>query len=228
MFTAENINAIDVDKLKEIVALKERMEDRAAAREFAIAKAAFQSECPPIHKNRETPKTSDRGSKFNFRWADLTRIADTIRETLTKHGLSYSFDTSEEGKTMVVRCKLSHVGGHSETSTMAMPIGSTLPISDQQKVGATSTYAMRYALVQALGLTTADEDSDGAPLGSPTGPITEDQVGELEAAVKDCGIDRQKVLAAYGVQTFDDLPAGRFREALKRCAEYKARKRAKS
>lgn len=205
----------DVAKLDKLVGLAERLEAQVAAKAFATALAAFQATCPPIVKNRTTKKASQAGGKFDFGWADLASIAQSIRPALAEHGLSYAFDSVHDDKgQLAMTCRLSHAGGHSTESTIRLPCETSLNVSAQQKVGSATTYAMRYALVQALGLTTVDSDNDGAePM--PAGPtITPEQVTDLEDLIIEAGADRAKFLRFLQVGKLGDLEAGRFDAAV--------------
>ena len=68
-------------------------------------------------------------------------------------------------------------------------------MSEAQKHGAALTYGKRQSLTSVLGLTTADDDTDGVERGGKPDPITEGQLADLEALIEDVGADWQKFLA---------------------------------
>jgi hypothetical protein len=168
-----------VEALERLIALKERLDGKAAAEAFFAAKADFQRVCPRIHKSSKVDFASSTGGRVQYAFAALDSIADTINPLLHERGLSYAWDTSIEGATATVRCTLRHTGGHSETSQFLSPTTSKTPgMSDQQRYGAAVKYAMRWSLIQVLGLVTTDDDNDAAEV-DPT-PVSADQLVQIE------------------------------------------------
>ena len=158
----------DVEVLERLVALQERVTERNARSEFFGAMTAFHAECPPITKTRENSqfKVSRNGVQKAARYAPLEEITRVAQPVAAKHGLIWKWDTRIEGELMHVICRVTHVAGHSEETTVSMPFESKAGSSPQQKYGTAQTYGMRYRLIAALGITTADDDTDG---NSPDG-----------------------------------------------------------
>jgi hypothetical protein len=207
-----------VAALERLVALHERATDRSAAREFADAMARFQEECPPIRKTSTATVVTKSGGKFQYQYAELDEIARTVRPILHKHGLSYSWDNelSQDGNRIKVRCVVKHANGHQTTSTFEAPTSAlTQAMSKQQEVAAALTFGRRQTLIQALGLTTTDPDSDGPQ--EPEACITADQVLLLEDLADRAPSGTRARLLAYiaeqwGCESIDCLPASRFEE----------------
>lgn len=205
------------DELSALFALYERSEDRKAKAAFNKAVAAFKAERPPIVRRSENSqfKVTRNGTTTNRRYAALEDIEKAIGPTLAKFGLSYGWgDAKVEAGSLTIPCIVTHEAGHS-TSALSMPvqIESKAGASDQQKMGIAQTYAMRYSLKAALGLTDVDEDDED---GNETAgePITENQAANLSAALDEFGRDKGKFLAMFKVPTFDAIPATRYSEAL--------------
>lgn len=84
-------------------------------------------------------------------------------------------------------------------------------MSDAQANGAALTYGRRQSLIAALGLTTADEDTDAAPVRSrqvsedEPERLTDKQIADLSALIDDVGADRQKFLAYLRVEKLEDI-----------------------
>jgi hypothetical protein len=220
--TIGNILHLAVEKgmdpagLEKLFALYERDADRKAAQEFAEAKAAFQSEVPPIRKTSEATVMSNRtGSTHKYKYAELDEIARTVRDPLTKNGLSYSWDShlSDKGN-MVCTCIIRHVNGHKESASFECSTDTPASMTAQQKNAAALTYARRQSLIQALGLTTCDPDNDGADLESGE-PVSAEQAANLETAVDGVGGNRAAFLRYFKVERFSDIPLSRYGEALK-------------
>ena len=144
----------DPDSLAKLVDLQERIRKAEAEKAFNEAIQAFQSECPPIPHDCE-------GYKGEYNYASLPRIIETIKPHLRSHRLSYSFDSETNGQTMLIKCTIHHVDGHSRTSQTQMAIQGTKMMNSPQMSASALTYGRRHTLCAALGLVTADSDDDG-------------------------------------------------------------------
>jgi hypothetical protein len=200
---------VDVGTLERLVALHERVTDRAAAAEFAAALADFQDVCPSITKGRVARVSTSGGSHYSYNYADLSDIARTVRPLLHSRGFSYSWDSSFSEKLLSATCVLRHTNGHKESATFACPVDSKAGMSEQQKFAAALTYAKRMALIQVLGITTADPDTDG---GNPE-TISQDQADELRALATEVSADEPRFLAYMGVAAFEDIMRSNFNMA---------------
>ncbi len=79
---------------------------------------------------------------------------------------------------MSVTCYLSHTGGHSEETTVRLPLDLSDGKSGVHAVGSSTSYAKRYAASALLNLTSAGEDDDGQATGRPPN-IDPEQWAEL-------------------------------------------------
>ena len=211
--------------LERLVALDERMSARRAAQDFAEAMARFKETCPPVPRRTENTqfKVTRNGTQVPRRYATLEDIEATVRGPLGACGLSFRWgDSTIAGGNMTLQCIVSHAGGHSVTSSVVLPVESRAGCSEAQKYGAVMTYAQRYSLIQALGLTTCDDDTDGAS-DEPAVPITPEQVEALEALIdqRPAG-SRARLLEYLGIDKLEAMPASRFDE-LKTSLERKIR-----
>lgn len=210
---------VPVEQLERIVALKERVDERNARAAFVEALTAFRENCPPIPKTKENTQFSVtyNGVKRPSKYAPLEVIDRVARPVAAEHGLVWTWDTEISGEMMHVTCRVLHVFGHSESSTVSMPHESRAGSSPQQKYGAAQTYGMRYSLIAALGLTMADEDNDGNAPDTQPEPITEEQLANLEALISEVGEAKANVpgmLRYFGVEKLSDLPRARNQEAV--------------
>lgn len=194
---------VTVETIERIVALKERMEDRAAAAEFNAALAAFQGACPPIRKGSTAKIATRSGGQFSYTYASLDRIAEVVRPVLKEHGLSYSWDSEMADTKVVCKCIVRHIAGHSQSAHFTCPTESDSAMSAQQRHASALKYAMRQSLVQALGLTTTDSDTDA----STTEKLTPDQVAEIDALIIEAKADRVAVLKYAKADTVETIAA---------------------
>ncbi|HEX6926797.1 MAG TPA: ERF family protein [Longimicrobiaceae bacterium] len=207
---------MSVEALERLVALQERITDRNARTAFVEALAAFRQDCPPIAKTRENTQFSvtRNGTRRAGTYAPLEEIDRVARPVAAKHGLTWTWDTRVDDKLMHVSCRVMHVMGHSETTNVSMPFESKAGSSPQQKYGAAQTYGMRYSLIAALGITTADDDEDGNGQYSAD-TITDRQAADLDALIDEVGVDRVKFLRWLGVKELSDLRAADMGRAVK-------------
>lgn len=181
-----------VEQLKELVQLHEHMEKRQALKEYFDALAAFQAEAPLIGQSHTAKIATRGGGSYSYTYAPLDEIMRTIRPLLTKHGLSSRWDTVVEKGSITIRCVVSHVGGHSETSSVTLPIDNPSAMSEQQKVGAAFTFGRRLSLTAALGLVTTDEDRDTAAAFDPT-VLSADQLIAIEDLIAEKKLEGSKL-----------------------------------
>ena len=161
---AEN-PACDPDKLKQLMDLQERWEDRRARGEWSEAMAGLQAACPVVPKRA-------RGDKARF--APFEDIMAMVRPLLQEHGLAVSFSSepAAEGALRIV-CHITK-GTHTESREFTCPIPTMVNpktgkamVNEAQRMGMALTYAKRYCLCAALNIVTAGEDFDGGPEPNP-------------------------------------------------------------
>ena len=209
-------NAVDKgmapDALSKMWDTYERMEGMTAKKAFASAMAKFSATCPPVQRTTRSDQfTMVRrdGSKGPRMYASLEDISNAVRAPLAAAGLSFRWsDMVVQGGEMKISCIVSHEGGHSESSSVTLPSEVKAGCSEAQKVGIVQTYAMRYSLIQALGLTSCDEDTDGAD-DNTVECITDDDVLAIEAALSDLNVDRGQFLAYMKCSTIAGIPASK-------------------
>lgn len=195
----------DTELAAKLMDLVERWEARQARRAFetAIADCNF----PVIVKNRKM----DAGTGRTTYWyEDLAAIAEAIGDELSAHGLSYRFRTHVDDKRVSVTCIISHRDGHSEENTLSSAPDTSGSKNAVQAVGSALSYLQRYSLKAALGLAAAvDDDATGKG-----GPITAEQLADLNVICTNTGVDIARFCALMGVGSLADIRAAKYGEAL--------------
>jgi len=201
------------ESIEKFLAMHERIEANNARKAYHAAVAEFKRTCPKIVRRSENQQFSvvRNGVKRASRFASREDIDAAIVPALAAVGLSYRFgDMRIENGEMIIACIVSHADGHSETSTVAgVKINSPAGSSDLQKLGAAQTYAMRYAVIQALGLSSVDEDLDGNEEEDAT-PINESQRADIEITLSETKADVAAFLKWAGVERIKDIRAARY------------------
>ena len=113
------------------------------------ALAAFQQECPVIHKGT---------TGHNYTYADFPTILEKINPLLKKHHLGFTQLLVEDGLKTIIFHTLS---GEAIESNATIPQITLRGMNEYQSFGSGITYYRRYALSAALGLVT-DKDTDAS------------------------------------------------------------------
>ena len=125
-----------------------------AINEIASALAKAQGVMDNPHKNKTVKIKSEKG-QYDFSYATLDSIIDTIRKPLSDNAIVFMQTVRKDGGSLELVTTLAHASGQW--------ISSTLPIEPQQRgpqaLGSAISYVKRYALSAMLGLA-ADEDDD--------------------------------------------------------------------
>jgi hypothetical protein len=152
----------DIDKLSKMLDMQERVLNRNAEQAFAADFAAMQSELPRIARNGViTMKDKSTGKVIQSTpFAKLEDINDGVRPTLQKYGFGVSFTIDQAGGLITVTAKLLHRLGHSEKTSISLPIDTSGSKNNVQGNGSTVSYGKRYAICALLNISTGD-DTDG-------------------------------------------------------------------
>lgn len=151
-----------VETLEKLMALQERHEANEARKQFFAAMQKFQGLKPELKRSAKVDFTGKSGVNTNYNFCPLSEIEKALKGPLSECGLSYRFENFSEDGLIGIKCIVSHVSGHSESTPMKAPVDVSGNKNGIQAIGSTSTYLMRYTLIAAFGLTTADDDDDGS------------------------------------------------------------------
>jgi hypothetical protein len=129
-------------------------------------------------------------------------------------GLSYSWDCTVEGNQLTCICTLRHANGHKVEASFKGSTTTDAGMTEIQKNAAALTFARRQSLIQVLGLTTCDEDTD-AQSDSVQGPtITEAQQNTLNDLIIEVFADRAKFLKFCGVEKLAEIQVKNYAAAV--------------
>lgn len=151
---------VPVETLERLFALREKVKAEQAKEAFVTALSGFQSECPVIEKKKEVlnkDKTSVR-----YKYAPIESIVEQIKAPLGKYGFSYTWKVVNDPGFIMAICKVTHELGHAEESDFKVPIDKDAYMTAPQQYAAALTFAKRYTLCNALGISTGDEDNDAS------------------------------------------------------------------
>lgn len=154
---------LPVETMERLFALRERVKAERAKEEFVRALANFQSDLPVIKKTKKV--LNKDGKTVRYQYAPIDSIAEQIKKPLAKDGLSYNWTVKNASNQIEATATITHVLGHSESSSFAVPIDTEGYMTAPQKYASALTFAKRYSLCNALGISTGDEDTDATDVG---------------------------------------------------------------
>lgn len=151
-------NKTSVETMERLFNLRKEVKAEQAKEMFVAALSAFQGELPVIQK---TKPVKNKEGKVIYMFAPIDSIVEQTKDLLKKHGISYTWKSENKEKSIKVTAIVTHILGHSEYSDVEIPIDDKAFMTAPQKVASALTFAKRYALCNALGISTGDEDTDG-------------------------------------------------------------------
>lgn len=161
---------VQVETLKELLALKVSFEREESRKAFHAAMAEFNRNIPIILKNKHVNFTTKTGHTVDYWHETLDAVVDAITGALAAVGISKNWPLTQEpsGK-ITVACVLTHALGHSEerAKLSASPDDSGNKNSIQA-IKSTITYLQRTTLLAATGTAPKElvHDDDGRAAGS--------------------------------------------------------------
>ncbi len=201
----------DLDKLEKLMDLQMRWEQNNARKAYHEAMAQFKANPPEIGKNRHVKYQTSKGTT-EYNHADLFNVTEKINSELSKYGLSASWTTSQADKIISVTCKITHVQGHSESTTLSASPDDSGGKNSIQAIGSAVTYLQRYTLLALCGLATREQDNDGKTVEEKY--ISDKQKSTIMDFIDSKKIDEKKFCEFMGVESIDKIPVSDFQKAI--------------
>jgi len=200
-----------LDQVEKLIELQERWEANEAKKAYHKAMSQFKEKPLKIVKDKHVKFATTKGG-MDYHHASLANVVETITTELGKHGLSASWKTQQNGQ-IVVTCRIVHMMGHSEETTLSAGADNTGLKNSIQAMGSTITYLQRYTLLSALGLATHDQDDD-AKMAVPVVTIDEKQLSQICDMVNGYGVDLVKFLTYMRVGSLEEIPKKDYQTAI--------------
>lgn len=171
---------LNMDTLKGLLDMQERIMKRDAESAFNAAMAEMQCEIPTIAERAKGHGT--------IKYATLEDISDIVKPIMKVHGFAISFKVEHANNGLSVTGILMHRAGHREETTMLLPIDTSGSKNAVQAVGSSTSYGKRYVMCALLNITTRGEDDDAySAAPSATEPmITDIQVRQIQTILTKC------------------------------------------
>jgi hypothetical protein len=152
-----------IETLERLFALHKDVKAEHAREAFTQALASFQEACPIIKKTKKVLNKDGRTVRYVY--APIDAIVEQIKKPLALNGFSYTFTVENTADMISATAKVTHKEGHFEVSSFSIPVDKEGYMTAPQKVASALTFAKRYALCNALGISTGDEDADATDVG---------------------------------------------------------------
>jgi hypothetical protein len=167
---------VDIDKMERLLAMQERVMERSARTSFNAALATMQPRLPVIGERGEIKNTGGKVQSTFALWEDIN---DAIRPLLAEHGFALTFRTGRANGNPTVTGVLSHREGHSEETTLELPLDTSGSKNNVQGIGSSTSYGKRYTACALLNITTRGEDDGGQSAGQS--PVFQRVVADVNA-----------------------------------------------
>lgn len=196
---------VDTNKLKELIELQERMEDKQAKKLFQSALAGFQKDCPIIKRIKKVDFKAKSGNHTKYDYAPLDEIVHIIKPVLARYELSFTFDIANPiEKQSTIITTIYHSSGYEKDFTYFFnPLHDDTRMNQSQRAKSAVTYAKRAALENALGIVTAGEDDD-AKRAIDT-PVTSEQVDTINSLCNYTDTPPEALYKYLRIESISDL-----------------------
>lgn len=134
----------------------EKMDRSESIENLAKAFVKFQAEVTNPANTADNPF-------FKSRYAPLNEVLNLVRPILTKYGLAVIQNPSTQGESVTVTTIIIHESGE---WIKLDPLTLKADKNTAQGVGSAITYARRYALSAALGISSEDDDDGNIASGN--------------------------------------------------------------
>lgn len=205
----------DLDKLTKLLELQEKWDATQAKKAYHIAMAGFKANPPKIGKDKLViikHKNGPGSTKYSH--ASLANVCEKVNAGLSKHGLSAAWSTKQNGN-VEVTCKITHIQGHSEETTLIAPADNTGLKNAIQQIASTVTYLQRYTLLALTGLAAHDQDDDGKGTDEVSECITTDESIFIQNEIANVGGDMKKLLKFVKVDKVENILKSDYSKVLK-------------
>lgn len=177
----------DLDKLRQLMDLRDRWEATEAKKAYVAAFADFKRNMPDVVKDM-------LNKQYGSDYSSLANLVNTVNRALGEYGLNARWEP-EQSDTIAVTCILTHVDGHSEKVTLKGPPDTTGQKNALQQIKSTLTYleGATFQAITGVVARSASKDDDGNGAGRKPDPEAPEGYDNWKAdmiALADEGIEK--------------------------------------
>lgn len=182
---------MDIAKLEKLMDLQQRLLDRDAKAAFDADFVKMKPELPVIARRKNNDQTKKKYAPLE----DINREIDPI---LSRYGFGTGTRIiKQDTESVTVEATLRHRAGHYVSNEITMPLDRTGIAGSVNKtmvhaIASTVTYCKRVAICALLNISTGDDKDGNNEREERLSYITTEQAIEIDAGIKEAGIDRVK------------------------------------
>ena len=201
----------DVDPVKfdRLLIAQEKFAAKEGRIAFDTAFSQMQAELPVIGERGTITDWNGAPASTYALWEDIN---EAIKPIISKFGFALRFKTGQDHNTIIVTAILSHSGGHSEETTMRLPVDLSGGKNPVQAIGSSTSYGKRYTASALLNLTSRGEDDDGKA-AVQSARITAEEIADLRHRISVVKCDERRLKAYLGVASLEELPPSKLDRA---------------
>lgn len=200
----------DIERLEKLMEVQMRWEANQARKAYHESMTAFKANPPEIDKDKKVSyKTTSGTTSYNH--ASLGNVTDKISSELSKYGLSASWKTQQEGTNVTVTCRVSHIMGHYEETSLTAAPDNSGGKNSIQALGSTISYLERYTILAITGLATYDQDDDAKGVVEYISDKEKSTIVDMLSAK---GKTEAKFLEYLKCESLDKIPKADFQKAM--------------
>lgn len=215
--TAIGKEGFSADLLEKCYEVYEKNEAHQAKKAFTLALANFKANVPLIEKDKYVYFELKEGAPVSYWHSTLGATLATVGPILSNFGLSLTFATEHKEAKIEVTAILTHMLGHSETTSMMSAQDPNI-LGNNKAMASTVTYLQRYLTFLILGLASIDVEDDDGKLGDDqTGLISKEDLGKITDVINSSKRDNKEVsseLLEYlasknlSISSLNEIPQG--------------------
>ena len=158
---ASTDDGFSVEKLSQLLDVKERWDNEQARKAYVLAMAEFKANPPEILKSQQVAYGST-----HYKHASLGEATCAVAAGLSVFNMSHQWSVEQYDGRVAVTCTITHGMGHRESVTItAPPDDSPGNMNAIQRIGSCVAYLERYTLMAITGLAAKEMDDDGNAYG---------------------------------------------------------------
>lgn len=215
--------AVDIDKMRELLAMRKDIMATAAEQHFNDAMAKAQSEMRAVATDANNPQTRSK-------YASYFALDRAVRPIYTKHGFALSFDTepSAQANHILIVCYVT-CAGHTRKYKADMPAdgkgakgGDVMTLT--HAAGSAMTYGQRYLLKAIFNIAIGGDD-DGNSAGQRKEQVNDEAADEMRETVRglvnEMQMDIDKFLKWAKAPSISDIPGADLKDIIASLQERK-------
>lgn len=148
----------DVNKLAQLLEMRERWEKNEARKAFAEAMSSFKTEAIRVVRDKTN-------TQYGSKYVSLGNLVGTVTPFLSKHGLTAKWEL-DQSSGIKVTCVVTHTAGHFESVSMTCPPDTSGKKNPIQEIKSAITYAKACTFESICGLASTDANVDDDGNGS--------------------------------------------------------------